>query len=149
MHSSRMRTADPYRDPPDRDPHRQRLPTWTETPYLDRECPGQRPQDRDPQTETPMNRDPPPPPGQRPPGHVTCGAWWNRDPPVNRITDMCKKHYLAAIIIRTFLKLNFPQLCMIEDFSDVHCVQNLLNTIDYAFIIAFFLFTSSFNYEIR
>ena len=61
-------------------------------------CPGGLP-DRDPWTETPMDRDPqlnrgppiqrppgqrPPtgkrPPGQRPPGHVTCDACWDRDP---------------------------------------------------------------------
>ena len=43
----------PDRDPPDRDTPGQR-PPWTETP-LDRNPP---PPDRDPQTETPMDRDP-------------------------------------------------------------------------------------------
>ena len=41
-------------------------------------------------TETPPDRDPP---GQRPPGHVTCGACWDRTPPsnpVNRIIDACE-----------------------------------------------------------
>ena len=65
MHSSRMRTArslpywgvslGPYRDP-----------RWTET------LPDRPPRPCDPR-QTPA--------GQRPPGHVTCGACWDRDPP--------------------------------------------------------------------
>ena len=71
MHSSRMRTARPNRDPPDRDPlPGQRPPTWTETSYLERDpLPGQRPPwqrttwtenslDRETQTEAPRQRPP-------------------------------------------------------------------------------------------
>ena len=98
----------PDRDPPaqrhslDRDPlHRNppagqtlpwaetpldRDPPWTET-ALDRDRdppdtdpPGQRPPpDRDPQTETPPDRDFL---DRDSPGHVTCGACWDRDPPI-------------------------------------------------------------------
>ena len=109
MHSSRMRTARllPYRgwglcpgglrnkdppgqrlppldrDPSDRDPNTEtphRDPLWTET-LLDRDSHW---------TETPWTETQPPrqrhPLQQRllldrdPPGHVTCGACWDRDP---------------------------------------------------------------------
>ena len=39
--------------------------------------PWQRPPDRDPPDRDPQQRDP----RQRPPGHVTCDACWDRDPP--------------------------------------------------------------------
>ena len=81
------------RDPLDRDPlDRDSL----DRDPLDRD-PGQRPPHRDSPdetsqtethwTETPGQR----PPRQRPyPGHVTSGASWDRDSPVNRMTHKCK-----------------------------------------------------------
>ena len=93
------------RDPPDRDPLNrdpftetpQQSP-WTETPWIEtlphrdprQRHPGQRPPDRDPPRQRPL--------GQRTPSHVTYGACWDRDPPVNRITDACKN-------------ITLPQLC--------------------------------------
>ena len=82
------------RDPLDRNPPGQRPPghviygvCW------DRDPPGQTPLDRDPLDRDPLDRDSPGqrPPGQRPPwtetplvrdppGHVMCGACWNKDP---------------------------------------------------------------------
>ena len=73
MHSSRVRTARalPYGGVSLTETPRQttplRKPPWTELHPPERETP---------QTETY--------PGQRPPGHVTCGTCWDRDPPVNR-----------------------------------------------------------------
>ena len=118
MHSSRMHTAQSLsygglcdRDPPDRDPlkpgqrpssnlDRDPPPTWTETLLQ----PGQRPPSN-------LDRDPPPtltetsPPGQR--------------PPVNRITDRCKKTLPFPILrLRAVTRLaimpRLPILCVSE-----------------------------------
>ena len=71
-------------------------------------------------TKTPLDRYPPdrdPPPGQRPPwtethlDHVTCGACWDRDPPVDRILDT---HYLAATSLRTVIKAMPFRNCLIN-----------------------------------
>ena len=77
--------------------HGRRSLPWTETPSMDRDSP--------PWTETPsMDRDPPPwtetpgqrhpldrdPHGQRPPGHVTCDACWDRETPPRGPTNTCE-----------------------------------------------------------
>ena len=39
--------------------------------------------------------------------HVTCDAYRDTPPPVNRITDRCKKHYLPATSFAGGNKLRF------------------------------------------
>ena len=40
-----------------------------------------------PWMQTPLNANPT---GRRSPGHVTCNAYWEANPPMNRITHRCK-----------------------------------------------------------
>ena len=81
-------TETPQTETPRQRPPGQR-PPWTEI-TLDRDHPGQRP----PWTETPWIKTPP---WTETPVHVTCGAWWDRDPPLNRITDTCKNITLPQL----------------------------------------------------
>ena len=124
MHSSRMRTARslpyggslskgflPNRDPPWTETPQTETP-WTETLLnrdpLDRDRPGQRPPGRrppldiDPLDRDLLDRDPPGkvPPVREPSGHVTCGACWDRDPPLwtEFLTHSCEN-------------ITLPQLC--------------------------------------
>ena len=61
--------------------HSSRMLTWTETPLWTETPSGQRPLDRDaPLTETTPDRDPP--------GHVTCVACQDSDPPLDRQTPV-------------------------------------------------------------
>ena len=117
MHSSRMYTTHklpyrrgflPNRDPPGQRPPRQILP-WTENPWtetlLDRDPLGQRPPGQRPSwtetpwTETLLVRDPP--------GHITCGACWDRDtPPINRIAQGCKNITLPLTSLGAVISLS-------------------------------------------
>ena len=91
MHSSRMRTAHLLTIS-----HSAQggLPTPVTNP-LDAHPPGGRdpPGGRHPmEADTPWRQTLP---GGRPPGHVTCDACWEANPPVKRMTDRCKNITLS------------------------------------------------------